>query len=293
MIGGAADDRQRWNDVWRSADGVSWDLATVSAAFSRRNRHQVVVFRPSEYFHEATEILADPPGVQTVPINGTVPMTLVTLAATGGVGALRFELAGDEAGVATVGTDGALVVTNFLADGVTATITARVRDSALINNWSEVAVTLAFDFPLSFVSSATEFVVSPDYTGVLHTLMAAEGVGDYAYSRVAGTSAVTVDAASGVVSVTAGLPAGRLTVVFAVTDEGGGLARFTMSLRVDDSRAFATEYRDGDMFLVGGRRVWRSADGVNWANVFSWQRSSWRGHQAVSYGGSMWLVGGG
>ena len=292
VIGGW--DGQWRNDVWRSSDGESWELVTDAAAFPAGGYHQVAVFRPSEYFHEATEILADSPGVQTVPINGTVPLTLVTLEATGGVGGMRFEMAGDDAGVATVGTDGALVVTNFLADGVTATVSVRVRDSAPINNRAVVAVTLAFDFPLSFVSLATEFVVSPDYAGVLHTLTAAEGVGDYAYSRVAGNSAVTVDAASGVVSLVSALPVGsRATVVFAVTDEGGGSARFTMSLRVDDSGAFVTEYRDGDMFLIGGgRRVWRSADGVNWANVFSWQRGSWRGHQAVSYGGSMWLVGG-
>ena len=140
--------------------------------------------------------------MQAVPINGTVPMTLLTLEATGGVGALRFDLVGDDAKVARVGADGALVVTNFLADETWATITARVRDSAPINNWSEVAVTLAFSFPLSFVSSATEFVVSPDYVGVVHSLAVTGGVGSYVFGKslrwLGGrTDAVTVDAETG------------------------------------------------------------------------------------------------
>ena len=285
------------NDVWRSADGVSWGLVTASAAFSGLSEHQVVVFRSSEYFHEATEILMDSPGVQAVPVNGTVPMTLLTLEATGGVGGLRFDLVGDDAKVARVGADGVLVVTSLLTDGVTATVTARVRDSALINNWSEVAVTLAFSFPLSFVSSATEFVVSPDYSGVVLTMTAMGGSGGYAYSRVRGNSAVTVDAETGVVSLVTALPAGSLeTVVFVVRDEIGGSARFTMSLRVDDSGALVTEYGDV-MFLVGGvfrNDVWRSVDGVSWisvpvsGDVFSRRRA----HHAVAYGGSLWLVGG-
>ena len=210
------------NDVWRSADGVSWGLVTDATAFLRRSEHQVVVFRSSQDFHEATEILVDSPGVQAVPVGGTVPLTLVTLEATGGVGGLRFEMAGDDAGVATVGADGALVVTSLLTDGTRATITARVRDSALINNWSEVAVTLAFAFPLSFVSLATEFVVSPDYAGVVLTMTATRGFGGYAFGRVAGTPAVTVDASSGVVSLVTALPVGsREVAVFEVTDEGG------------------------------------------------------------------------
>ena len=39
------DDGQRYkNDVWRSGDGVNWELATVSASFSGRSYHQVVSY---------------------------------------------------------------------------------------------------------------------------------------------------------------------------------------------------------------------------------------------------------
>ena len=56
------------------------------------------------------------------------------------------------------------------------------------------------------------------------------------------------------------------------------------------------------MFLIGGRSgsnllhlndVWRSADGENWDLVTATAAFSGRGyHQAVSYGGSLWVIGG-
>ena len=90
------------------------------------------------------------PAAQVAPVGGTAPLTLLTLTATGGFGALRFELAGDSE-VVRVAADGVLVVTNFLADGETATITVRVRDSMEINNQVEVTVTLAFSASSGFV----------------------------------------------------------------------------------------------------------------------------------------------
>ena len=105
------------------------------------------------------------------------------------------------------------------------------------------------------------------------------------------TDAVTVDEETGVVSITAGLPVGDLTVVFAVWGEGGELALFTMSLRVEDSAALVTEYGNG-MFVIGGsdgvvrNDVWRSSDGENWVSV---PVSGWAFFWAAgSSGGFLW-----
>ena len=108
--------------------------------------------------------------------------------------------------------------------------------------------------------------------GVVHSLAATGGSGEYAYSRVAGPSTVVVDEASGMVSITVGLPIGDLTAVFAVQDGDGSSVWFTLNLEVDGSGAFAG-YRDA-MFLIGGNDggqnkndLWRSADGENWFPV--------------------------
>ena len=136
-----------------------------------------------------------------------LPLTVGTLAATGGGGALRFEVVGDDRGVAAVGDDGALVATAFLGSREWATVSVRVDDGTPVNDALTVAVTLFFVVPLAFPRVSVGYVVSPDFVGVVHSLTAMGGVGDYRYERVAGDAVLTVDA-EGVVSLTAALQAG-------------------------------------------------------------------------------------
>ena len=111
------------------------------------------------------------PAVRTVAVT---PVTLLTLRATGGVGALRFAMAGDDAGVATVGADsGAVVVTSLLAGG-RATVSILVTDATPVNRMT-VAVTMAFVGSLGFVTDSARLVVSPDFAGALYTLTATGG----------------------------------------------------------------------------------------------------------------------
>ena len=155
---------------------------------------------------------------------------------------------------------------------------------------------------MGFASEAVEFVVAPGFVGGLLTLEARGGAGGYAYSVVAG--GLAVDAGSGVVSVTGGLAADSMvTAVFAVRDGEGSVASLSLHLRVGRS---AGDYWEEAMYLIAGHvsgqfgtadevaDVWRSTDGEVWELVNAGTAFSARNsHQAVSYGGSLWVLGGG
>ena len=131
------------NDVWRSADGVSWVAVTVfGGVFSSPGYQQVVAFDPKDrYSYEVAPVVVEPVAVQTVFVeNEIVPLTLMTLSATGGSGRLRFDVE-DERGVLSVGMDGVLVVRRFVPGYVT--VIVRVRDATPVN-YAVVAVTLVF-----------------------------------------------------------------------------------------------------------------------------------------------------
>ena len=295
VIGGRHN--QYKNDIWRSADGENWVSVAVSGDhFSERDGHQVVVFDPGRYSYEVAPVAAEPVAVQTIFVEDKViPLTLLTLKATGGSDTLRYELVADEYGVLSVRTDAVLVVTNFVSGYVTATV--RVKDSTPVN-YAMVAVTMGHVFPMSISPAVTGYVFSPGYTGAVHSLTASGGLGSYSYERVAGPSAVSVDARTGGVSLVSALPAGsREVAVFEVRDEIGGSVRSTLSLWIADSSG---DYAMEMMFLIGGRYVngssdvvWYSVDGADWVEA-PVPRPLGRlyGHQAVSYGGSLWVVGG-
>ena len=192
----------------------------ASAAFAARSDHQVVA-HPVSFKYGVTPILvAIPEDPVRVPAYLTPPVTVMTLTASGGAGGFRFEEAADARGVVSVAADGALVATAFVR-GV-ATVSIRVTDAEPVNV-ATVAVTMTFVFSLSLSVGAAEYVVSPGYTGAVHSLAASSGYGDFAYARVAGTTALTVGA-DGVVSLTMGLTTGALaTAVFAIMDEIGGV----------------------------------------------------------------------
>ena len=254
VIGGFGPDgsgslNERKNDVWRSADGVSWIRVVSSAAFSARQSHQVVVFRPTFTSYEVSEIRVTPPGVQTVLIRGALPRILTTLSATGGVDELRYDLVSDDRGVLRPDADGVLIATSFLGSGEFATVTVRVRDLTPVNS-AMVAVTLFYVdvAPLSFVPDSAEYVVSPDFTGFVHSLTATDGFGDYTYEKVSGNSVLTLDAGTGAISLVSTLPAGSAeTAVFAAKDGIGGSARFSLILQADTATA-----GEEAMYLIGG-----------------------------------------
>ena len=295
---GGANSLGSTNEVWSSADGEVW-RRDAENAFAARVDHHVAVHRVAMPFVvEAAEIsVSGVTGRLMVSSDDALPLTVATLTATGGDGAVRFEVVGDAATVARVEADGALVATNFVRGLATVSVVA--RDATRLNE-TVVLITIAFATPFAVSPSGAGFVVSPDFTGVVLTISATGGLGEYAYSRVEGPSTVSVGADTGVVSITAGLPVGDLVAVFEARDGGGSSGRFTLSLRVDGSGAFVAEYRDVAMFIMGGNSdsstedygdVLRSTDGVSWASV-SFPGTARHGHQAVFHDGSLWIVGG-
>ena len=97
--------------------------------------------------------------------------------ASGGKGALVFSLAADARGVASVSADGVLVATAFLDAGERATVSVVVSDSETPPDRVVVAVTLAFVEPLVISPGRARYMVSPGFSGVLHTLAASGGDG--------------------------------------------------------------------------------------------------------------------
>ena len=285
-------------DVWRSENGLDWELVTATAAFVDRYLSHLVVHQPeTDFAYEVREIETTPTGVRTVFLDGPGTVTLATVRASGGSGDLRFELV-DDFGAFRVGADdGVLVVTSFLDNGVSVSLSVRVSDATPINR-ATAAVTVFYLAPLSLSVSMAEYVVSPGFGGEVHVLEPVDGWGGYVYERVAGTTAVTVDG-EGAVLVMGALAAGeRETAVFEVRDGFGGMARFTLRLEVAGSTG---EYAEEAMYVIGGgddmsalrNDIWRSTDGVNWTRIVANAGFSGReDHEAVVFGGKLWVMGG-
>ena len=292
-MAGGYDGKKQFGDVWRSADGADWQLVTATAAFEARSNHQVVA-HPAPFKYEVTPISVATPTMAVRVLTSLTPVTVMTLTASGGAGSgFWFEEAADAKGVVSVAADGALVAT-AVVDWL-ATVSIRVGDAQPVNQVT-VAVTMTFVFPPLLASSAAEYVVSPWYTGFVHSLTATRGDGAFTYSWVAGTAALAVDARSGAISLTTAAGTGtRMTAVFAVTDEIGGSVRFTLSVRVLE----AGVYGGGELLYLiggdaGGGEVWRTHDGERWAqvSVYSPSFSPRSEHQALSFDGSLWVIGG-
>ena len=226
-----------------------------------------------------------------------LPLTVATLTASGGAGALRFEVGADVREAVAVSEAGVLMATSFLGSGERATVSIVARDATPVNA-ATVAVTLVYFDALSLdMAPAEEFVFSPNFMGPVLTLRAGGGFGEYAYSRVEGNSAFEVGT-DGIVSVVAPLPTGGggNRAVFAVTDEGRGVARFTLDLEV---RAGVGRPEEA-LFVVGGMDgsgavsdVWRSTDGRHWQRLAAAAFTAREGLQVAAVGGTLWMAGGG
>ena len=249
---------ETYDDVWRSADGVAWEEVAVTkpSPFPARRIHQMVVARePPSIYEWRWMAVTGPTGALTVSVGGDAapPVTVATIAASGGVGDARFEIAGDAAGVAAVDGEGRVAVTTLLAAGMTATVSIRVRDATPVNS-AMVVITIAFvassgggaeSTDVGFSPGSAGFLLSPGFTGEVLTIsaMAPEPM-VFAYQQVGDSQQVTVNERTGVVSVVQPLE-GEGDFFFSAR---GGAGRFTLSLAVDALAGTPA------MLVVGGGR---------------------------------------
>ena len=128
------------------------------------------------FYALATVRATGPTGVVTVLAESVAPVTLATLSATGGLATLQFAVAADALGGVSVGaTSGVLVATLLPAFGSFATATIRVGDGVQVNASTTVAVTVFRRPPVEIRPSSVSYLISPDYSGAVHTMTATGG----------------------------------------------------------------------------------------------------------------------
>ena len=208
VLGGNANGLKK--DVWSSADGRSWDKRT-DAAWTARIFHQAVVFPPNLVLSGTSETI-------TLTLQAAA-VALHTLSAQYGGGQYAYSLPEIE-GFRIDGA-GVLLADNQAQAGAY-TLTVRVEDEegshaeSIVN--IELRVLALADAPPLFAIAGLAESVS------LHAFTVSHGVGAYAYNLVDDSGYFTLDAASGVLSVSANVSVGVYTVSVEVSDDSGNQA---------------------------------------------------------------------
>ena len=209
---GGQDSGGRKKDVWSSADGRSWTKGT-DAAWTARLFHQAVVFPPNLVLSGTSETI-------TLTLQ-TAAVALHTLSAQYGGGQYAYSLPPEIEGFRIDGA-GVLLADGDAQGGVYA-LTVRVEDEEGSHAESIVNIDLRVlslaDAPPLFVIAGLSVAVS------LHAFTVSHGVGTYIYDLVGDESGYfTLDAASGVLSVTANVAVGVYTVSVEVSDDSSKVA---------------------------------------------------------------------
>ena len=209
---GGQDSGGRKKDVWSSADGRSWTKGT-DAAWSARLFHQALVFPPHLVLSGTSETI-------TLTLQ-TAAVALHTLSAQYGGGQYAYSLPPEIEGFRIDGA-GVLLADGDAQGGVYA-LTVRVEDEegshaeSIVN--IELRVLSLADAPPLFVIAGLSVAVS------LHAFTVSHGVGTYIYDLVGDESGYfTLDATSGVLSVSANVAVGVYTVSVEVGDDSSKMA---------------------------------------------------------------------
>ena len=199
-------------DVWSSADGKSWEQKT-DAAWSARLFHQALVF-PSNLVLSGTS--------ETITLTlQTAAVALHTLSAQYGGGQYAYSLPPEIEGFRIDGAG--VLLADGDAQGGAYALTVRVEDEEGSHAESIVNIDLRV---LSLADAPPLFVIAGLSESVsLHAFTVSHGVGTYIYDLVGDESGYfTLDAANGVLSVTANVAVGVYTVSVEVSDDSGNQA---------------------------------------------------------------------
>ena len=199
-------------DVWSSADGKSWEQKT-DAAWSARLFHQALVFPPNLVLSGTSETI-------TLTLQ-TAAVALHTLSAQYGGGQYAYSLLPEIEGF-RIGGDGVLSADGDAQGGAYA-LTVRVEDEEGSHAESIVNIDLRV---LSLADAPPLFVIAGLSESVsLHAFTVSHGIGTYIYDLVGDESGYfTLDAASGVLSVSANVAVGVYTVSVEVSDDSSKMA---------------------------------------------------------------------
>ena len=199
-------------DVWSSADGKSWEQKT-DAAWSARLFHQALVFPPNLVLSGTSETI-------TLTLQ-TAAVALHTLSAQYGGGQYAYSLPPEIEGFRIDGAG--VLLADGDAQGGAYALTVRVEDEEGSHAESIVNIDLRV---LSLADAPPLFVIAGLSESVsLHAFTVSHGVGTYIYDLVGDESGYfTLDAANGVLSVTANVAVGVYTLSVVVSDESGNQA---------------------------------------------------------------------
>ena len=209
VLGGNAGSLRK--DVWSSSDGKSWKEETSAAGWGAREYHQAVVFPPNLALSGTSE---------TITLTLQAELEIYPFSAQYGGGQYAYSLTPEIEGFSI---DGAGVLS---ADGDAQAgayeITVRVEDEEGSHAESIINIELQglalADAPPLFAVAGLSVAVS------LHAFTAIYGIGAPVYNLVDDSGYFTLDAASGVLSVSANVAVGVYTVSVEVSDDSGKMA---------------------------------------------------------------------
>ena len=213
------------NDVWSSADGKEWTLVTLSADWSRRFGHQAIVF-PSP-------LVLFGVGEKITMTAGIAVNNLHTFTAQYGKGNYTYSLVPVVDGFA-VSSDGVLSADGTVMVG-TYTLSVFVADEE--GNRVQTAIRINVRLSLPFLDASEERILPVGYAGVLHTLTASGGYGDYTYTLSLAGGGFVIDA-NGVLSADGTAMVGAYTLSVFVADEEGNKAQTAININVKMSLSF-------------------------------------------------------
>ena len=279
VMGGIDSGLLAHNEVWSSADGVSWTKVT-NADWAIRSGLQALVYPPNLTLPGTSQTIA-------LSLKAGLDLEAYTFIAQGGFGQYAYSLPTESEEFNIDGGTGVLSANNDNVPPGVYQVTVRVEDedgsrAESIINIEVRSFALADAPPLSAIG---RFAVAVS----LHTFTGRHGVGTYNYNLVNNAENFNLGATSGVLEAQANADVGVYTVSVAASDGRSNQATAVATVRITPNGIFVMG-GSGGAFVYKG--VWTSADGNRWAKVADagWPVRSW--HQAVEYQGRLYVMGG-
>ena len=218
----------RKNDVWSSADGVSWKEVTGSADWIARRTFQAVVFPPN---------LELPGASETIILTLEAGLEIYTFRAQYGGGEYKYSLPLDPEGF-NIDGDGVLSANDEEVPAGIYLVTVRVNDGDGSQAESVINIELR-SFALADAPALTAATALPA-TVKVHTFSAIYGVGEYTYAIASGNVGdyFSLGENSGELAVV-NAAVGIYTLGVAVEDEVGSSAEAVATVVVKEFLALA------------------------------------------------------